>query len=236
MNKAVLILLSAVLLFACSREQIHPAGSIIQRERNLTGFSAIEVNSGMELVLKQDSSEKVVIETYENIQNIILSEKIGNLLVFKLPPNTNIQRDAKIRIFVSVKNLTALKATGGSRISSQTVLKFPSLIADISGGGGFSALYECNSMSMNLSGGSYFRATGGAAKDLNLIASGGSNFDAFDFSCDNFTCDASGGSRVNITVNSSLRVKASGGSEINYRGSGNVVFADLSGGSKLNKR
>jgi helix-turn-helix protein len=62
--------------------------------------------------------------------------------------------------------------------------------------------------------------------------SGGSIFQGFDFSASYVSVSSSGGSRVFVTADKQLTVNASGGSEIQYKGSPTI---ELSGGSLVIK-
>ncbi len=230
------LLFIGIFAASCTREQVRPTGAIVNQERNFTNFSQIEVHSGIQLVLTQENYERVSIETYENVQGIIIAQKVNEKLIFKLPNDVYLSGDARIIVHIAAKNINSLLASGGSSITGSKPFKSTSLNIELSGGSSFSLPTDCGNIQANLSGGSIWRNMPAFSENANLLLSGGSRFDAYDFFCNRLICNVSGGSVVNISVNKDLNVRASGGSEVNYKGGATVSFSDLSGGSRLNKK
>ena len=69
-----------------------------------------------------------------------------------------------------------------------------------------------------------------------IDASGGSIFKDFEFEVNTCAVEASGGSIISLSVNKELKADASGGSIINYKGTGVITSVDASGGSSIKKR
>ena len=76
----------------------------------------------------------------------------------------------------------------------------------------------------------------GTSNLFNIEASGASEINAFGLVSQDLKADISGASTLNITINKTLDVVASGASTVNYRGNGKVVSEDVSGASGINKK
>ena len=59
---------------------IHGNGKVVKQERPVSGFDEISVSTGIEVILTQDTFEKVVVEADENIQKVIKTEVNGSKL------------------------------------------------------------------------------------------------------------------------------------------------------------
>lgn len=76
----------------------------------------------------------------------------------------------------------------------------------------------------------------GKANTCKAHLSGSCDFKGYDFVVDTLECTSAGSSDVQITCNKELRIRASGSSDVNYKGSAIVADKDLSGSSDLNHR
>ncbi len=76
----------------------------------------------------------------------------------------------------------------------------------------------------------------GTTNLFNAEASGASDIKAFGLTSQQLKADISGASSINITVDKTLDVIASGASGVNYKGNGKVISEDVSGASRINKK
>ena len=141
----------------------------------------------------------------------------------------------KLKAYVSVKTIDALRGSGGSDIVINGTLAVPTLKLDISGGSDFKGNVNLTTLEIDASGGSDAHISG-RVTNLSVDASGGSDLDGFDLVAESCNASCSGGSDINITVNKELVADASGGSDIRYRGNAAVRKSSSSGGSSVSKR
>ena len=73
-----------------------------------------------------------------------------------------------------------------------------------------------------------------ARRDSTADASGASELSAFDLNADNADLKLSGASEAEVTAGTTLKVTASGGSSVTYRGNAQVT-QDATGGSSVSK-
>ncbi len=76
----------------------------------------------------------------------------------------------------------------------------------------------------------------GTAEKLSIEANGASSFKGFDFAANYCDAHASGASDITITVNKELSARATGASDVHYKGNGVIRDIKTSGASSVSKR
>jgi hypothetical protein len=125
-------------------------GTIIQEERRLGNFDSINVQNYVNLLLTQDSVNKVVVEAGENVISGITTEVINNQLFVNNTLKFNWLRSytKPINVYISVKNLQKIYYNASGNITCTDTLRSSGLIIDIWGG--------CGSINLNLNIGTGF--------------------------------------------------------------------------------
>ena len=130
--KKTIHIIFILLTTACDSENagdcFQKTGSIIQQEITVDSFDKILVNRDIELIIKEGTKQKVVIETGENLINdveVIVSE---NKLVLTDNNTCNYVRDYGItKVYVTSSNITEVRSSTQYDVSSNGVLSYPSL-------------------------------------------------------------------------------------------------------------
>lgn len=117
---------------ACNSENawdcIQESGSIIQQEFEVTSFESILVNRDVELVVKQGSDFKVMVQTGENLMNDISVDVVNNQLQLTDNNTCNYVRDYGItRVFVTAPNIMEIRSSSQLDVTSDGVLTFDNL-------------------------------------------------------------------------------------------------------------
>lgn len=214
---------------------ISPEGEMKKVKKDFKDFSEISISSGFKLELKLGTEESVEIEAQENLHQYIKAEQSGDNLYFGIIDNHHFNNDAKVIIHVTAKEISSLSGSGGAEIKGIGAIKSGNLALALSGGSWFKSEVDCRTFAIALSGGSTVKASG-KCENLEFSASGGSIMKSYDLETENLDASLSGGSKLILKVNGSLKVDASGGSEVEYTGNGIVKSFDLSGGSEVNKK
>ncbi len=226
----------ATILFAMS---IFLAGttSIFSADRttkkyDYKDFSKVEAGSGMLLNINQSSSYSISVNADQEDFEYLKVEKKGNSLMFYIDKN-NYHRHGEIRISIEMPSLTGIDLSGGAqgKLSMDTKENFE---GELSGGAEISGKLSCKDINFEISGGSVINLSG-TASDLTADASGGSIYHLKDFSVKNVDVDLSGGARMEINMNGTLNVDASGGSKVVYYGKAKLGSTDFSGGSGISQ-
>lgn len=217
------ILFTGTLLFSSS------LFAQVTKNMAINNFNKVSVASGIDLYLTQGATESAKVVGDKELVDRLVLEKDGSRLNIKYRENSSLSglfRGGKsIKVYLNLKTLNELSASGGSDVYGQNTIKTDRLALSTSGGSDVELNIVCKDISISSSGGSDLDLKG-SATNMNLDISGGSDVDAEDFSVDYAKVHASGGSDAEIRVNKALEADASGGSDIRF--SGNAAYKKTS--------
>lgn len=206
----------------------------VKETRHVEGFSKINVSSGIDLVLKQGDEIKVVAEARnDKALESIFTEVEDNTL--KIYCKEKIFEPGPRNVYVTIRNIDEIKATGGSDVTAESVIHVSDLKISAHGGSDVSLEIEAGKLKCIISGGSDADLKGEVTEFV-AEASGGSDIKAKDLVTEICNLEVSGGSDGSITVNGTLNVKASGGSDVTYFGNAQIKDINASGGSDVVRR
>lgn len=225
-----LLVVLGLIVTASAQKTVNDANA---EKRNVSGFHAVEVSGGIDLYLSQGDEAVAVSASKAEYRDKIITEVVNGVLKIHFDWKSNLKFDwgnRKMKAYVSVKNIDALRASGGSDVDIDGTLKTTKLDMHISGGSDFKGKIESDELIIDASGGSDVGISGKAGR-LTIDVSGGSDFNGYDLASDICNIEASGGSDVHVTVNKELSASASGGSDVYYKGSGLIRDLKTSGSS-----
>ncbi|WP_203257680.1 head GIN domain-containing protein [Hyunsoonleella ulvae] len=132
MVKRIVSILILFFVFACDSENANDCfqktGNIVQQEVVVEVFEKILVNREVELILKEGSEQKVVIETGENLLNDVTAIVDNGQLVLTDNNHCNYVRDYDItKVYVTSPNITEIRSSTQYDIRSDGVLTYPSI-------------------------------------------------------------------------------------------------------------
>lgn len=204
-------------------------------KRPVGSFRAISVSDGIDLYLSQGGEEVLAVSASEvSLRDRIRTVVENGELKIYIDQGWN-WRSRKLRAYVSVKDITKLRASGGSDIIVKDSLKCDTLNIELSGGSDFSGRVTANYLAVEQSGGSDINIRGNVV-NARIGASGGSDFRGYGLITDYAILQTSGGSDVSITVLKEMAATASGGSDVNYKGNPVIKYRSASGGGSVSKR
>ncbi|GAB3042720.1 head GIN domain-containing protein [Spirosoma pulveris] len=217
---------------------MHATTSDWKKERTVSNFKGVSVNSGIDVFLTQGNSEKLVLEVKGYDEDQVISRVKNGVLELNIDRkglNWNIGNNKYVKAYLTFKQLDNLQAGGGSDITGQGTLVFNDLNLEASGGADVKLTLKADELNVEASGGADATLQG-SARTLNASGSGGSDLDARKLSVEVCNANSSGGSDVYVNASKELTMKASGGSDIYYSGSAKVVASSKSGGSDITRR
>lgn len=120
------------LLLNCSGENVpdcfQNAGTTIQEEFTVDAFDKITVFERIELIVKDEPIQKVVVETGEYLLNEIEVSVEDGRLNLRNDNGCNLVRDYGItKVYVSSPNLTEIRNASGQKVHSNEVLNYENL-------------------------------------------------------------------------------------------------------------
>lgn len=131
MRKIVYVVI-VVLCMSCDNENagdcFQTTGSIVQNEVSLEGFNRILVNRDIELIVKEGSDQKVIIETGANLLNDVEAAVLEGTLILTDNNSCNYVRDyGNTKVYITSPNITEIRSSTQYTISSDGILTYPSL-------------------------------------------------------------------------------------------------------------
>lgn len=233
-----MFLLSLFMLLCSCGDKIEVSGHRVDQLRELSGYTEIQVTSGIKVVLNQSEKESVSVKTFESVQKYIKCFVQNGVLYVEMEKGLRFKNDINVIVTIGANNIKRVSLSGGVVATSSTKSFFDPVATslDLSGGSSLTGDMATGDLNIDISGGGSVRLTG-KSTTLNMSGSGGSKLEAVDFSTDILDIELSGGARCEINVNDRInRAYLSGGSRLLYRGTRIVNNVNVSGGSELINR
>lgn len=207
--------------------------------RNLSGFKSIKISNAFDVYISQGNEDAVAVSASKaeyrekiitRVENGVLTIRFDN---DKKLFNWNTDR-VKLKAYISVKDLEKLTVNGACDVFIEDGIKGDDLAMNVSGASSIKAKLEVDKLSISLSGASDMTLTG-KATNVKLDVNGASNFKSLDLTTDYCDASASGASSISVTVNKELNAKASGASDVRFKGEGLIRDIRTSGASKVRR-
>lgn len=130
MKKLYIVIL--LLFVSCNTENswdcVQTAGTIVKKEITVPFFSQIRIENEVALIIKQGSTQEVIIETGKNLLPEVTAQVIDEVLVIKDKNNCNFVRDYGItKAIVTTPDLKLIRNSSQFNVTSQGVLNFAKL-------------------------------------------------------------------------------------------------------------
>jgi hypothetical protein len=221
--------------------------------RNVGEFSGIQVSDGVNVVFKQESPANVkVIADSDKLQYIITKVENRVLKVYVDNKGTKNLKFKNLSVNISSPRMDNIKASSGANFNVVNSLKENNLVIDASSGANVKGDFKVsNTLDVGTSSGAVIRA-GITAGTIMIKASSGSNT-AFEGKADsgiidissgalckaddlrlgNLEVEATSGANLSVNVSTKLKVKASSGGMVKYRGRPEIEsnISKMSGGN-----
>jgi hypothetical protein len=230
---ALVILLQLGWLPAQSQKTIND----VNAEVRTTGqFNAIVVSSSIDLFISQSPNTVVAVSANEpKYRDMITTEVKNNTLYINYKSKGGDWGAKNMRAYISASTLNKIQASGACDVKIEGNFNATDLEIELSGSSDFKGNVTAQNLKLSGSGSSDFIISG-KATNLRIDISGASDVKGFELISDYCDASAHGASDINITVNKELKVKASGASDVAYRGTAALKEASTSGASGVKKK
>jgi hypothetical protein len=130
--KHLVSIIVAIVLLSCNGDNVHDcfqnSGAIIQQEFVVETFDKITVYERIELIIKDEPTQKIVVESGVYLINEVEVNVENVTLILKNNNDCNLTRDYGItKVYVSSSNLTEIRNSSGLTVSSDGVLNYSNL-------------------------------------------------------------------------------------------------------------
>jgi hypothetical protein len=236
MKKAVFLsLILALSLTSCYIDGwgtgISGNGNVVEENRDVDGFTEVEVNTGIDVYLTQGNEFDVVVEADENLQEVILTELKGDRLVIRTD-HVNIRNAKAKKVHVTLPELTGLKISSAGDCVGQTPFECRDLRLSISSAGDLSLEVDADRIDLDISSSGDAKLSG-SARELDASLSSAGNLNAFDLVAGivDVTVSSAGDAKVHATDEISMNASSAG--NIYYRGDAQVVYSNSSSAGSI---
>lgn len=130
MKKRIIIIGLFFILFSCSKPSdcIESVGGKVLKNFDVTPFTKIFVNRGIEVIIKQGATYKVTVATGENLIDDIQVTQDATTLYLKDNTTCNWVREyGQTKVYITAPNIENIYSKTERNISSDGVLTFPIL-------------------------------------------------------------------------------------------------------------
>src|SRR5688572_3027731 len=221
--KRIFLFALLILVFASGCREIsgrkeRGSGNIKTDTRNASGFHSVHVSGDIDVFLKQDSSTTVKVEADDNLLEYIEVYTDNSTLIIRTQSGVRLRPSNKIKVWVSNPSYRELKVSGASSMQSETrITSTEGVRVGISGASEGRLEIDAPRVSVEISGASNLTIRG-RTKDLEAGSSGASHIKCFDLLAENTEVEASGASSAEVYASVRLEGRASGASQIKYKG------------------
>lgn len=223
--------------------------------RNVGEFSGIEVSTGVHVVFKQENATNVkVFADSDKLQNVITKVENGVLKVYVDNKGIKKMKFKNLSVNISSPRMDNVKVSSGSNFTAVNSIKENNLRIDASSGSLVSGKFTIsNTADLNVNSGSNVKANITSGKvmvksssgssvnvegnaDIGMIdVSSGSIIKAENLRVNTAEIESTSGSSASVNVKDRMKVKASSGGAVRYRGNPTIDsdVSKMSGGSLL---
>lgn len=228
----IILLAATMTVSAQNRKKITATGPVVTNERNVDGFSGINVSTGIDVYLTQGNTTKVSLETEENLHEHILTEVKNNVL--HVYTKMNIKGSKIKKVHVTMSEVTSLKASSAGDIYGETVIKAGELKLKASSAGDIKLIVQAKSITADCSSAGDIQLSG-SADYLDCSTSSAGDLLAKDLKVNEAKVSASSSGDVIVNVSDKLYARASSSGDVRYYGNPQVDAKSSSAGSVKRK-
>jgi hypothetical protein len=235
MNKTALYFLALPLLFAaCKSKCVEDLGIHASREAVVKPFDEITVSGPIKLIMRQDSSFKVVIDADSAIIDKVNAEVSGHSLSLKLDAKDYCGKDSII-ISTGIGALKKINAEGASKIYTSSAINVGDLELILSGATKVVMDLNAAKLKTELKDGTAAIDLNGQSGSHEVKSKGAITLNAFSFISGAYNLDLEGTAKMKVNVLNDLKINTTGAVEIFYKGSPKNIQEKKTGTYKLEK-
>jgi hypothetical protein len=205
-------------------------GNVTVEQRTINEpFTAIKATEGLDVILTQSNSDIISVEADENLQELIITEVVDNVL--KIHTTENIGNCKSKKVIVSFKDISSITATSGSDVKGTNTITAQNLELETTSGSDMNLDVNTSTLTCKSTSGSDLKLSG---KTIKLIAeaTSGSDIKAADLVAESSQVKATSGADITVNISKELTAKATSGGDIKYLGNPAIVNkSDSSAGS-----
>ncbi|MEE4177612.1 MAG: head GIN domain-containing protein [Bacteroides sp.] len=224
------LLVTFVFLSSCTYSEgkvTRGDGNVVTSTIPLSDFDEIDLQGGFNVVLKQGSDLEVVIETDENLMELLDVEVRGKTLYVSTTREA-VLKPTKMILTITYPALRGITVGGACKIESEEVIQSDDLRFDISGAAEIDLAIVAEVLRTELAGAGSINFEG-KVREHYIDLAGASSLEAKELITEVTEIDLSGAGSASVHATTSLRASLSGVGSIKYYGNPGETQIDKSG-------
>jgi hypothetical protein len=236
---ALFALMLPLLPMAAAHAAVIGSGKAATETREASGFAAITLRGGIDVIVRQRAREAVQVTADDNLLPLLQTTVEGSgesrTLVIQWARGENIRTRAKAVVTVDVVKLTSLASSGsGDMVVSS--LKTPALALSISGSSDarLSGL-DTEQLRVAITGSGDVQASGKATQ-LSLSIAGSGDVRTRELAADDVSISIAGSGNASVQANKTLAVSVAGSGDVEYGGPATIIKSRIAGSGSIRQR
>ncbi len=228
-----LILIIGLTTTSCA-QKMSGNGNVVEQDRAVEPFSAIEIGGVLNVYLAQGDTEALTVEADENLLDIIETENRGNTLIVRLKKGVELKKAKEKNVYITLRSIDELDIGGVVQVESTTPLNLEQLDLDVGGVCQVDLELRGNRLDADASmvGSLTLR---GKLQEANIQNGGVGTLKAFDLEVDKLTIKNSGVGSAEVQAQDEISITSSGVGSVRYKGDAVVKELSTSGIGKVKK-
>lgn len=218
---------------ACA-QNISGNGNVVEENRPVEPFSAIDIGGVLNVYLTQGDTESVTVEADENLLDLIIIENRGNTLRVHLKKGIDIKKAKEKNVYITLRSINELEVGGVVNVKSTNALTADEFDLDIGGVGNTDLELRCDRLNAQaeMVGNLTLR---GEVREANIKNGGVGSLKAFDLKVDRLIIKNSGVGSAEVQAQDEISITSSGVGSVRYRGDAVVKELSTSGVGTVKK-
>ena len=239
LTKIIVTTLLSLCLFSCNfninmHSGVKGNGNLKTETRMVTEpFSTIKATEGLDVYLTQSDNESIIVETDENLQELIITEVIDGVL--KIHTAESIGKSVAKKVTVSFKTIANIIATSGSDVISTNTITLEELDLKTTSGSDMSLKLNTKVLNCKSTSGSDLNLSGKTEK-LNAEATSGSDIEAKELIAQYSNVKVTSGADISVNTEKILVAKATSSGDIKYYGNPEKVDKSKNSSGNITKK
>ncbi|MEO8146621.1 MAG: head GIN domain-containing protein [Bacteroidia bacterium] len=218
MNKVIttlcIIAFISFTAFAPAQDHIKGNGKVTSETRAVNGFNKVSLAGSIDLIVDQTGKEGLVVETDENLQNVIITEVENGTLKIHVKHDVSVS-PTKMIVHLSCANLNAINSGGSGDVSFKSKLTGDDLKISNGGSGDYKLDVAVKHLDIN-SGGSGDFVIKGNADTFDFSGAGSGDVNAKDLTSANAKIVTAGSGDVKLRKGTNAKVSSVGSGDVTY--------------------
>lgn len=214
-------------------DTIYGNGNVVSETRRVTGFDGIKVSSGIDVFIKQGTTEGLKIKSDENLLDVIKTEvRNGTLHIYS---EVNIRKAKEKKVYVIYKELNRIRISSSGDIQGANTLKTDRLDVSLSSAGDLDLDVETDEIDISISSSGDAQLTG-KTDYLKADLSSAGDLQAYDLEAKKCRIHVSSAGNAKIFVTKDLDASASSAGDIYYKGNPEIKNLRSSSAGGIHKQ